>query len=84
MTPDDIEKLIIPTEKLFSGYEKVVLNGKQRKMFMNGVVLDTGRMNISHPENTDISVYDESGVFLGTAVIDNEKGIRIKYLNVLN
>ncbi|MBQ2798899.1 MAG: tRNA pseudouridine(55) synthase TruB [Ruminiclostridium sp.] len=84
MTPDDIEKLIIPTEKLFSGYEKVVLNGKQRKMFMNGVVLDTGRMNISYPENTDISVYDESGVFLGTAVIDNEKGIRIKYLNVLN
>lgn len=84
MTPDDIEKLIIPTEKLFSGYEKVVLNGKQRKMFMNGVVLDTGRMNISYPENTDISVYDESGEFLGTAVIDNEKGIRIKYLNVLN
>lgn len=84
MTPDDIEKLIIPTEKLFSGYEKIVLNGKQRKMFMNGVVLDTGRMNISYPENTDISVYDESGVFLGTAVIDNEKGIRIKYLNVLN
>ncbi len=84
MTPDDIEKLIIPTEKLFSGYEKVVLNDKQRKMFMNGVVLDTGRMNISYPENTDVSVYDESGVFLGTAVIDNEKGIRIKYLNVLN
>lgn len=84
MTPDDIEKLIIPTEKLFSGYEKIVLNGKQRKMFMNGIVLDTGRMNISYPENTDISVYDEKGVFLGTAVIDNEKGIRIKYLNVLN
>lgn len=84
MTPDDIEGLIIPTEKLFTGYEKVVLNDKQRKMFMNGVVLDTGRMNICYPENTDISVYDESGLFLGTAVIDKEKGIRIKYLNVLS
>lgn len=84
MTPDDIEKLIIPTERLFSGYEKITLNAKQRKMFMNGVVLDTARMNLSYPENTDISVYDEDGTFLGTAVIDAEKGIRIKYLNVLN
>lgn len=84
MTPDDIEKLIIPTERLFSGYEKITLNDKQRKMFMNGVVLDTARMNISYPENTDLSVYDSSGVFLGTAYIDSEAGIRIKYLNVLN
>lgn len=84
MTPDDIEKLIIPTERLFSGYEKITLNAKQRKMFMNGVVLDTARMNLSYPENTDISVYDEDGTFLGTAVVDAEKGIRIKYLNVLN
>ena len=84
MTPDDIEKLIIPTERLFSGYEKITLNDKQRKMFMNGVVLDTARTNISYPENTDLSVYDSAGVFLGTAYTDSEAGIRIKYLNVLN
>ena len=83
MTADDIEKIIIPVEKLFSCYEKIILNDKQRKMFMNGVVLDTAKMGISYPENTDLSVYDSAGVFLGTAYIDNEAGIRIKYLNVL-
>ncbi len=84
MTADDIEKIIIPVEKLFSCYDKIVLSDKQRKMFMNGVVLDTMRMGISYPENTDLAVYDGDNVFLGTAYIDNEAGIRIKYLNVLS
>ena len=84
MTADDIEKIIIPVEKLFSCYDKIVLSDKQGKMFMNGVVLDTMRMGISYPENTDLAVYDGDNVFLGTAYIDNEAGIRIKYLNVLS
>ncbi|MBR4306028.1 MAG: tRNA pseudouridine(55) synthase TruB, partial [Ruminiclostridium sp.] len=83
MTADDVEKRLIPVEKLFSCYEKIVLNEKQRKMFINGVVLDSARMNLNYPENTMLCVYDSENAFLGTACIDAEKGIRIKYLNLL-
>lgn len=83
MIADDVEKHLIPVEKLFSCYEKIVLNEKQRKMFMNGVVLDSARMNLNYPENTMLCVYDSENAFLGTACIDAEKGVRIKYLNLL-
>ena len=83
-TAEDLRKIIIPTERIYSCYDELVLDKKQRKLFMNGVILDMNRMKISYPEATVLRIKDEEGVFLGLGVVDNENGIRVKLLNVLN
>lgn len=83
MTPEDTARLIIPTERIFSKYDEAILDGRQRRLFLNGAVLDMGKMNISYPENTALRIKDEDGVFLGLGICDNENGIRVKFLGVL-
>ncbi len=82
-TPEEIARYIIPTEKIYLCYPEITLDNKQRKMFMNGVVLDCKKMNLSYCENTVLRIKDENGVFLGLGETDSENGIRIKLLNVL-
>ncbi len=83
MTAEQLSQHIIPTERIYTDYPEIVLDKKQRKMFMNGVILDMNRMNISYPEKTVLRIKDENGIFLGLGEADSEQGIRVKLLNVL-
>lgn len=82
-TRDEIRNLIIPTERVFSDHEEITLDSRQKKLFMNGVVLDCGRMGLDAAEGTRLRLKDEEGEFIGVAQIDGENGLRSVYLNIL-
>lgn len=68
----DIEKILIPTERLFDAYPKLRLNDVQTRMYRNGVKLDLGRIHNIIPEESDYTVYSAEGGFIGTARADFE------------
>lgn len=67
-----IEKLLIPTERLFDAYPKLHLNDVQTRMYRNGVKLDLARIHNIIPEKSDYTVYSCDGAFIGTAKADFE------------
>ncbi len=82
-TPDEIRSLIIPTERVFSCYEEVTLDDRQRRLFMNGVVLDCKRMGLDVSAGTRLRLKSVEGEFIGVAQVDEESGLRSVYLNIL-
>ena len=82
-TPDEIRSLIIPTERVFSCYEEVTLDSNQRRLFMNGVVLDCKRMGLDVSVGSRLRLKSAEGEFIGVAQVDEENGLRSVYLNIL-
>ena len=82
-TPDEIRSLIIPTERVFSCYEEVTLDDRQRRLFTNGVVLDCKRMGLDVSAGTRLRLKSAEGEFIGVAQVDEENGLRSVYLNIL-
>ncbi len=66
----EIEKLLIPAERLFDNYPKLRLNEVQTRMYRNGVKLDLSRIDNIIPERCDYTVYSAEGTFIGTAKAD--------------
>lgn len=67
-----LEKLIIPTERLFERYPKLRLNEVQSRMYRNGVKLDLKRIHNIKSGQELYTVYSNEGVFIGTARADFE------------
>ena len=65
-----LEKLIIPTERLFEGYPKLGLNEVQTRMYRNGVKLDLKRIHNIKSGQELYTVYSNEGTFIGTARAD--------------
>lgn len=82
-TPEEIRSLIIPTERVFRSYEEITLDSKQRRLFMNGVVLDCKRMGLDVSVGTRLRLKSAEGEFIGVAQVDEENGLRSVYLNIL-
>ena len=70
-----LERLIIPTERLFCDYPKLRLNEIQTRMYRNGVKLDLSRIHNIRPAHADYAVYSAEGGFIGTARADFENGV---------
>jgi len=83
MLPEDTARLVLPTERVFSCYDEITLDGTQKKLFMNGMILDCGRMDISYPEGTCLRLKHD-GDFLGVARVNGENGLKSVYLNILS
>ena len=83
MPPEDTARLVLPTERVFSCYDEITLDGTQKKLFMNGMILDCGRMDISYPEGTCLRLKHD-GDFLGVASVNGENGLKSVYLNILS
>lgn len=66
-----IEDIILPVERLFDGYDRVCLDAKLARLFLNGVAFETSRIGKIINENNTVTVYREE-VFLGLA--QNVKG----------
>ena len=62
-----INNKIITIEKLFENKEKIVLNEKQIKMYLNGVKLDQNK-----PDDV-YRIYDSNNKFIGLGIIENQK-----------
>ena len=82
-TPEEIRSLIIPTERVFRSYEEITLDSKQRRLFMNGVVLDCKRMGLDVSAGSRFRLKSAEGEFIGVAQVDEENGLRSVYLNIL-
>lgn len=83
MSPEVTARLVLPTERVFSCYDEITLDGTQKKLFMNGMILDCGRMDISYPEGTCLRLKHD-GDFLGVARVNGENGLKSVYLNILS
>lgn len=70
-----IENLIIPTDRVFSSYEKIRLNEAQTRMYRSGVRLDLGRVHNIKNGITEYCVYGFDGGFIGIARADFENRI---------
>ena len=83
MLPEDTAKLILPTERVFSCYDEVSLDDAQKKLFMNGMILDCGRMGISYPADTRLRL-KHGDTFIGVAKVNEENGLKSVYLNIIS
>lgn len=83
MPPEDTAKLVIPTERVFSCYDEISLDDTQKKLFMNGMILDCGRMDISYPTGTHLRL-KHGDTFIGVAKVNEENGLKSVYLNILS
>ncbi len=63
---------LIPTEKVFSSYPAVILDGEQKKMYFNGVRLDADRLNGGAAPEEKLRVYCGEE-FVGIAKINSER-----------
>ena len=83
MPPEDTAKLVLPTERVFSCYDEVSLDDAQKKLFMNGMILDCGRMGISYPADTRLRL-KHGDTFIGVAKVNEENGHKSVYLNIIS
>lgn len=83
MPPEDTAKLVLPTERVFSCYDEIHLDDTQKKLFINGMILDCGRMDISYPAGTHLRL-KHGDTFLGVAKVNEENGLKSVYLNILS
>ena len=83
MLPEDTAKLVLPTERVFSCYDEVSLDDAQKKLFMNGMILDCGRMGISYPADTRLRL-KHGDTFIGVAKVNEENGLKSVYLNIIS
>lgn len=67
-----IEKILIPTERLFEDLPKLHLNDVQTRMYRNGVKLDLMRIHNIIQGKSDYTVYGSDEIFIGTAKADFE------------
>ena len=72
LTTEELYNSLIPVDRIFTCYDRVELSDKQRKMFLNGVVLDTERMNIDYANGTNLRIYHKDD-FLGLGVVTADK-----------
>lgn len=79
MTAEDLKRVIIPLEELFTGFTELKLTDTCTRLFTNGAVLDMGRMGISYPEGTVFRM-TSGGEFLGLGQADKDNGIKVKLL----
>lgn len=73
----------MPTERVFSCYDEVSLDDAQKKLFMNGMILDCGRMGISYPADTRLRL-KHGDTFIGVAKVNEENGLKSVYLNIIS
>lgn len=83
MPPEGTAKLVLPTERVFSCYDEVSLDDAQKKLFMNGMILDCGRMGISYPADTRLRL-KHGDTFIGVAKVNEENGLKSVYLNIIS
>lgn len=79
---EEIERLIKPIDEVFSEYPKIHLDERQKTLYLNGVRLDTNRLE-SAPKNGQLCrVY--AGEFLGIAKISSDELISVKRFTINN
>lgn len=75
MDAEDIKKVLIPTCKLFDGFDRITLDDELERLFRNGVRLGFERNRLGTPvENKKYAVYSADGRFfaIGECVVHDD------------
>lgn len=78
MTPEEREKTLLPTELLFSDWEKVTLPDFYSKLSRNGCEIYQKKIGTSFPVGTMLRVHDKNGFYAVGKVLEFEGGTAIK------
>lgn len=75
--PLALKSLLMPMEKLFEGMPKAHLDGRQTKMFKNGVVLDADRVRFDSIYDRGYYIEAEGGKLLGLGRINEAHELEV-------
>ena len=78
MTPEEREKTLLPTELLFSDWEKVTLPDFYSKLSRSGCEIYQKKIGTSFPVGTMLRVHDKNGFYAVGKVLEYENGTAIK------
>lgn len=73
---EKIEKIILPLDKAFNMYPKIILSDRNTKLFKNGVLLRDEQVNL-YDKNT-VRVYSERHEFLSLASLNEDNLFKSK------
>lgn len=74
---NNIEKHLLPVDKVLDAYEKRVIDNKLKKLLLNGVCVGDKRLLNNFVENVMYRIYDEDMKFLGLVKMNN-KGLKLE------
>lgn len=85
MVEDERWEKIIPTEELFTNYEKVKLSAFYEKLYRDGCPIYIKKIGVDFPCGTRLRVANASGEFFSLGdVIETPDGIAIKSIKIFN
>lgn len=78
---NSLDKIVIPIDKIFSVYPKVVLDKENTYLYKNGVKLNLNQIIFTQVKSDFYRVYGYEGEFIGLARADYENEIFRVYKN---
>ncbi len=77
-TPEELQALLMPLEKLYEQLPKAHLDQEQTRLFKNGARLDADRIRFDTIYDMGYYIEDCDGVFLGLGKIDNDHSLKVE------
>ena len=75
--PEELQKLLMPLEKLYETLPKAHLDEEQTRLFRNGAVLDADRVRFDTIQDKGYYIEGADGVFLGLGKIGSEHKLEV-------
>ena len=75
--PEELQKLLMPLEKLYETLPKAHLDAEQTRLFRNGAVLDADRVRFDTIQDKGYYIEGSDGVFLGLGKIGSEHKLEV-------
>lgn len=76
-TPEELEQLLLPLEKLYDKMPKAYLDEEQTKLFRNGAVLDADRIHFDKIQDKGYYIESSDGIFLGLGRISADHQLEV-------
>lgn len=76
-SPEELEALLMPLEKLYEQLPKANLDEQQTKLFRNGATLDADRIRFDLIYDMGYYIEGSDGVFLGIGMIDSNHSLKV-------
>ena len=81
-SPEELQKLLMPLEKLYETLPKARLDAEQTRLFRNGAILDADRVRFDTIQDKGYYIEGADGVFLGLGKIG--EGHKLEVLRRFN
>lgn len=76
-TPEELEQLLLPLEKLYDKMPKAYLDEEQTRLFRNGAVLDADRIHFDKIQDKGYYIESSDGIFLGLGRISADHRLEV-------